>query len=374
MASGTKDYYEILGVERGATDDEIKRAFRKKARETHPDVASHDGAEEAFKEVNEAYEVLSDPRRREMYDRFGTTTPGAGDLGGQGFGFDISDIFGMGMDEVFTSFFGGAAANARVRTEGRDMGAHLGVTLQEAASGVVKEVDVTRDAPCEECEGSGTAEGGFVSTCPDCRGTGQKRVGRRTFLGVVETVTTCDRCAGSGSVVDNPCPACSGTGRARKTEQVSVDIPAGVVDGMTLRVGGMGEAGVRGAKPGDLLVTVRVAPHEFLHREGDDLHVRVGVTFSQAALGDEIEIDGIEGAEELRIPEGSQYGDVVRLRGRGMPRLRGAGRGDLVAHLHVEVPKRLSKRQRELLHELGETFGDPHKPSALHRLKDWLHG
>lgn len=371
MATPTKDYYAILGVSREANEDEIKRAFRRRARETHPDVAGHEGAEESFKDLNEAYEVLSDPEKRRMYDTYGTADPRATGFGGAG-GFDMGDLF-TGFDEVFSSFFGGGFAGAGgVRLEGRDMGAQLTVTLEEAAAGAEKYLDLVRDAPCETCSGTGAAEGGRAVSCADCRGTGRRRVGRRTFLGVVESVTPCARCSATGTIVDQPCATCHGSGRARRSERVAVQVPAGVDDGMTLRVQGMGEAGVRGAAAGDLLVTVRIAEHEYLRRQGDDLHAHVGVTYSQAALGDEIEVHGLDGAEHVKVPAGTQYGDVARLKGRGMPRLRGGGRGDLVVHFAVVVPKKLTKKQRELLHELGRTFGDPHTTSPLHKVKDWL--
>lgn len=375
MASGTKDYYGLLGVARDASAEDIKRAFRRKARETHPDVADHDGAEEAFKELNEAYEVLSDPQKRQIYDQYGTIDPREAGYGGADFG----DIFNAaGVEDLFSMFFGGVGATGNTRAaarEGRDMAAQVTVTLLEAADGATKEVRYTRDAPCSTCGGAGAAPGGKVVTCPECGGTGQKRTARRTFLGTFESLTPCPRCGATGTVAEPPCPTCAGTGRERRTESVSVDVPAGIVDGMQIRVKGAGEAGLRGAAAGDLLVSVRIQPHEFLARDGDDLHCSAQISMSVAALGGLVCVPGLHGDVDLDVPAGSQYGDLVRVRGEGMPRLRGGGKGDLVVHLAVTVPKKLDKRQRELLRELGESLGDEQrKRRPLHKIRDWLGG
>lgn len=368
--AATKDYYEVLGVARDATEEQIKKAFRRKARETHPDVATGPDAEERFKEINEAYEVLSDTEKRATYDRYGTADPRAA---GYGAG-DMGDIFG-GFEDIFSVFMGGMGGGAaRVRTEGRDMGARVSVTLLEAATGVEKTVELTRDAPCDACHASGAAPGGSSKTCPDCHGTGQRRTQRRTILGIMESAVPCQRCGATGTVVEPPCPECSGTGRARKREKVAVSIPAGVQDGMRVRVSGKGEAGLRGAPSGDLLVEVRVSAHEFLQRDGDDLHAVLGIDIAQAALGATLRVPGLFGDEEVCVSAGAQNDETVRLRGKGMPRLRG-GAGDLIVHLKVEVPRKLTKRQKELLGQLAETFGD--KTGActpLRKLKDRLLG
>ncbi len=375
MASGTKDYYELLGVARSASAEEIKKAFRRRARETHPDASDAHDAEERFKEVNEAYEVLSDPQKRDLYDRFGTADPRAA---GGGFG-DFGDIFNAaGVEDIFSMFFGGAGATASARTaarEGRDMAAQVTITLLEAADGVTKEVRYTRDAPCAACGGQGAAPGGKVTACPDCGGTGQVRAARRTFLGTFESVAPCIRCAATGAVADPPCPKCGGSGRERRAESVSVEVPAGIADGMQIRVPGAGEAGLRGARPGDLIVGVRVEPHEFLAREGDDLHCRAEISIAAAALGETVVVPGLRGDVDVDVPAGAQYGDALRVRGQGMPRLRNGSTGDLVVHLAVAVPRKLSKRQRELLRELRETLrstaGDR---TPLQRIRDWLGG
>ncbi len=372
--AAAKDYYATLGVERTASTDEIKKAFRRKARESHPDVAGDDGAEERFKEINEAYEVLSDPEKRQMYDSFGTADPRQVGYGGPG---DVGDFFG-GFEDLFSVFMGGmgnVGATRTVRTEGRDMRARLTVTLLEAAEGVERELTIRRPAPCAACDASGAAPGGEVKTCPDCGGTGQRRTQRRTILGVMQSVTACDRCGATGRVAEPPCPECTGSGRAMAEETVTVRVPAGVMDGTTLRMPEKGEAGLRGARAGDLLVTITVLPHEFLLREGDDLHEMVPVNIAQAALGATISVPGLFGDVEAAFGGGAQSGDVVRVKGEGMPRVRGTGRGDLVVHLKVEVPRKLDKRQKELLAELGETFGtETGRPTPLDRLKDWLTG
>lgn len=371
MTAGTTDYYGVLGVDRGATGDDIKKAFRRRARETHPDASDHDDAEERFKAVNEAYEVLSDPQKREMYDRFGTADPRA--AAGAGFG----DLFGTGgVEDLFSVFFGGGGGGVRtVAREGRDMGAQVVITLLEAADGATKEIRYTRDGTCSTCEGEGAAPGGTTKTCPECGGTGQKRTARRTFLGTFESMTPCPRCGATGTIVDPPCPTCAGTGRERRTETISAEIPGGVADGMQVRVRGAGEVGLRGAAPGDLIVTVRVQPHEFLHREGDDLHCQARLSMATAALGGPLTVQGLRGDVTVAVPAGAQYGDVVRVRGEGMAHLHGTGGGDLVVHLAVAVPKKLTKRQRELLKELGETLGvATGEPTPLQRIRDWLGG
>jgi len=373
--AAAKDYYATLGVERTASTAEIKKAFRRKARESHPDVAGDDGAEERFKEINEAYEVLSDPEKRQMYDRFGTADPRQVGYGG-GVG-DVGDFFG-GFEDLFSVFMGGMGnvGSARVvRTEGRDMRARLTVTLLEAAEGAERELTIRRPAPCAACDASGAAPGGEVKSCPDCRGTGQRRTQRRTILGVMQSVTACERCGATGRVAEPPCPECKGSGRAMAEDTVSVLVPAGVMDGTTLRIPEKGEAGLRGARAGDLLVTITVLPHEFLLREGDDLHEMVPVNIAQAALGATITVPGLFGDVDVAFGGGAQSGDVVRVKGEGMPKVRGAGRGDLIVHLKVEVPRKLDKRQKELLSELGETFGtETGRPTPLDRLKDWLTG
>ncbi|MBS3973948.1 MAG: molecular chaperone DnaJ [Actinobacteria bacterium] len=370
MTTGTKDYYELLGVARDATDAEIKKAFRRKARETHPDVCVDPDAEERFKAINEAYDVLSDAQKRALYDQYGTVDPR-----GVGGSADFGDIFaGFGMEDLFSAFFGGFSGGTRVRFEGRDIAVSLSLTLEEAASGVTKQVVLSRLVPCEECSATGSSSGGGVKRCAQCNGSGQTQSYRQTFLGTLTTATACATCSATGVFVEDPCSECSGQGRVPDREHVDIEIPAGIDDGMQIRMRGRGEAGIRGAAAGDLLVNVQVTPHEFIHRQGDDLHCSAVISIAQAALGADITVCGIPEENTVSVPPGSQHGDTVRLRGRGMPRLRGGGRGDLIVHVAVEVPRKLTKKQRELMTELGVSFGDPERQSTLQKLHKWITG
>lgn len=384
MPAGTSDLYAVLGVERTATADEIKKAFRRKARECHPDVNKESDAEDRFKAVNAAYDVLSDPAKRDQYDRFGSVGNGARGGGAGGYQYvDLNDLFGGGagnfdMGDLFSAFFGGvhAGPGRGVRLEGRDMAMPLEITLEEAARGAEKQVVLDRLAPCDVCGGSGVAEGGSVMTCPDCQGSGQKVTMRRTFLGTMQAAGPCDRCGSTGKVIDTPCEECEGSGRVPDRQHVAVTIPAGIRDGQQIRLRGMGEAGIRGANAGDLIVSVRVRPHEYIHREGDDLHCKASVSLTQAALGADVKVCGLLEDNEVHVPSGTQHGDTVRLKGRGMPRFGSGSRGDLIVHLGVEVPKKLTKRQKELMRELASEFGDETRAekNTLEKLRDWLTG
>ena len=373
-----KDLYDILGVSKDASEDEIKKAFRKKARELHPDVNKAPDAEERFKELNEAYDVLSDASKRAQYDRFGTV-PGAAGAGAGGYGsgyVDISDMFGgFGMGDIFSQFFGGGAGGGRAaRKEGRDMGVGLRITLEEAAKGVEKEIVYDRLAPCADCDGSGLAEGGHEVTCSRCNGSGRVVTVQRTFLGDMQTATTCPECNGTGHTITNPCPECDGQGRVPDRQKVTVKVPAGIKDGQQLRVAGFGEAGMNGARSGDLLVTVRIAEHEYFLRDGDDLHAAASISMVQAALGADIEITGIMDDETVTVtvPDGCQNDQVIKVRGYGMPKLRSASRGDLFVHITVTIPKKVNKKQRKILEQLasefGEQFNEPR--TKLQRIKD----
>lgn len=355
-----QDLYEILEVDRGASDDEIKRAFRKKARTLHPDVNKNPDAEERFKELNEAYDVLSDPNKRSHYDRYGTVPGAAG--GGTGY-VDLEDLFGggFGMGDLFSSFFGGGIGrSANVRREGRDMGVGLTLTLEEVAAGVKKEIIYDRLAPCPECDGTGLGEDGEEVTCPECDGSGRVVTVQHTFLGDMQSATTCPNCQGSGVVIENPCPECDGQGRVPDRQRLSVEIPAGIHDGQQLRMSGYGEAGIRGAESGDLIVTCRIEPNDYFRREGNDLHVTAVVSMVQAALGATIEIEGIFEDEtvEVKVPSGCQYGQVIKVKNYGMPKYGSDSRGNLYVHIEVEIPKRLSKHERELLEQLADEMGE----------------
>lgn len=375
-----KDLYEILGVSKDASESEIKKAFRRRARELHPDVNKAADAEDQFKELNEAYDVLSDPNKRAQYDRFGTIPGAAGGGYGGGSGYvDFDDLFGGGfggMGDIFSSFFGGQGGQGGrpARKEGRDMGVGLRITLEEVARGVEKEIVYDRLAPCPDCKGTGLGENGKVVTCPECGGKGRVVSVQRTFLGDMQTATTCKKCNGTGSSIENPCPECEGQGRVPDRQRVTVKVPAGIRDGQQLRVGGFGEAGIQGAQAGDLIVTCRVQPHEFFERDGDDLHGRANVSFIQAILGAEIEIDGIMPDEKVhvRIPAGCQNEQVVRVKGFGMPRLKSDIRGSMYVHVNVVIPEKITKKQRELLEKLADEMGEevaaPRSP--LQKLRD----
>lgn len=375
-----KDLYEILGVSKDASESEIKKAFRRRARELHPDVNKAADAEDQFKELNEAYDVLSDPNKRAQYDRFGTIPGAAGGGYGGGSGYvDFDDLFGGGfggMGDIFSSFFGGQGGQGGrpARKEGRDMGVGLRITLEEVARGAEKEIVYDRLAPCPDCKGTGLGENGKVVTCPECGGKGRVVSVQRTFLGDMQTATTCKKCNGTGSSIENPCPECEGQGRVPDRQRVTVKVPAGIRDGQQLRVGGFGEAGIQGAQAGDLIVTCRVQPHEFFERDGDDLHGRANVSFIQAILGAEIEIDGIMPDEkvQVRIPAGCQNEQVVRVKGFGMPRLKSDIRGSMYVHVNVVIPEKITKKQRELLEKLADEMGEevaaPRSP--LQKLRD----
>ncbi len=378
-----KDLYEVLGVSHDASESEIKKAFRHKARELHPDVNKAENAEEQFKELNEAYDVLSDANKRAQYDRFGTV-PGAGSTsaGGYGGGYvDFEDLFGGGfgnMGDIFSTFFGGGAGGGRgERREGRDMGIGLRITLQEVARGTKKEIVYDRLAPCPDCGGSGLGPHGKKVTCSECNGKGRVVSVQRTFLGDMQSTSTCPNCHGSGSIIENPCPECDGQGRVPDRQKVSVDVPKGIRDGQQLRVTGYGEAGVQGARSGNLIVTIRVQPHEFYERDGDDLHAQISIPMVQAALGAEIEVDGILEDEKVpvRIGEGTQNDQVIRVKGHGLPRFNSDKRGDMYVHVSVEIPKKLTKHQREIMkelaHDMGDDFSDTKSPlQRLHTIFD----
>lgn len=344
-----RDYYEVLGVERDADAKTIKRAFLRLARSLHPDVNKEPGAEERFKEVNEAYSVLSDERKRANYDRYGSAD------GPAGFGsdfVDMSDIFGgggFGFSDIFDSFFGGGAQASQraARTRGRDMGITLRISLAEAAAGCTKTVAYDRLAPCDDCGGTGVGEGGSVKTCGRCHGTGRVVEVQRTILGQMQTQGPCPDCGGSGVVVDNPCETCGGQGRAPERETVEVEVPAGVHEGQTLTIAGKGEAGIRGERGGDLVVRVDIVEDETFERHGDDLYCRVTIDAFDAMLGTTVEMDGILEGErvQVEVPEGTQYGERIIVRDHGMPVLGGTGRGSLVAIVEVLIPQDLSRDQ-----------------------------
>lgn len=344
------DHYAMLGVSHDATPDEIKRAYRRLARELHPDRNPGDSdAAERFKEITQAYEVLSDPQKRRHYDTFGDERAGAASF----------SHFG-GISDLFATFFGGGMGESRARgpTRGADVLAEVQVTLEEAATGVERDVALENFVECVDCHGSGAAPGTFPSRCRDCGGTGEIRDMRRTVFGNMMTATPCPRCSGTGQEITTRCKNCGGTGRVTITETLTLQIPPGIDDGARLRVSGRGQAGVRGGRAGDLYVAVSVLPHPVFRRAGDDLGCEVPVPMTIAALGGVVPVPTLDGEEEVEIQPGTQSGEVVRLKGNGMPHLSGRGRGELVALLKVETPTDLSKEQAELLERFAELHGD----------------
>ncbi len=375
-----KDYYEILGVDRNASQEEIKRAYRRLAKKYHPDLNKSDkDAEERFKEISEAYEVLSDPDKRANYDRFGHAGV---DFGPGGFDWskftrysDIEDIFGDFFKDFF-GFGGGGrgifgdlfrVAEERYPERGRDIVYDLEIELEDAAKGIEKEIEVRKEEICPDCKGTG-ASGSGLKTCPACGGTGQvKHVQRRGFAQFV-SITTCSRCGGRGKVVEEPCSACNGRGRIRVNRRLSVRIPPGVDTGSRLRIPGEGEAGEWGGPPGDLYLIIRVREHEIFRRDGRDLYCDVPVRFAQVVLGAEVEVPTIYGDKvKLRIPPGTQSGTAFRFRNLGMPDLKGHGRGSLFARVNVVIPKKLSKRQKELLMEFDKEERDSSARDGYHQ-------
>lgn len=362
----TTDYYEVLGVARNASGDEIKRAYRKLARTHHPDVsADKSDAEMRFKTINEAYEVLSDPSKRAQYDRFGSVSNGSGP--------GVGD-FGAGFGDIFDMFFGnvrGAQARRAGPQRGSDLRYDVEITLEEAFSGTSKEIAYGHFATCDACNGSGARRGTLATPCARCHGSGTERGVRNTPLGQFVTQTTCSRCGGEGHVVEHPCEACAGRGSRETERRLTVKIPAGVDDGSRIRIAGSGEAGTRGGPPGDLYVYVSVAAHPFFKRDGLDTYADIPVSFPQAALGGPMTVRALDGEIELTLHPGTQSGTVLRVRGRGMPSVRGGHRGDHHVTVHVVVPSKLNKRQRELLEEYARAGGDAvEERSFFERVKD----
>jgi len=368
-----RDYYDILGVRRDADEDEIKRSFRRLAQRHHPDVDGTPDAEQRFKELNEAYRVLSDRQRRTAYDMFGHAGVDGASAGGfEGFGGGFGP-FG----DIFDAFFGGSPAGARRRNRvvaGADLRYDLTIDFAEAVFGVTRTIGFTTLVTCPRCEGSGGEPGTEPETCPDCNGTGERRRVAQTILGQMVNIVSCSRCRGEGRIVSSPCADCGGDGRVREERTLEVTIPAGIDDGQRIALEGQGEAGPRGGPNGDLYVQVKIRPHPTLVRRGSELYYELPITFPQAALGATLSVPTVEGSEEVEVPAGAQHGQEIRLRGKGVPRLRGAGRGDLHVVMNVVVPAKLSKRERELLHELGEVASPAVLPkgsaSLLDRLRD----
>ena len=370
---GKRDYYDVLGLPRSATDRDIKRAYRRLARRYHPDVNPGDKtAEERFKEITEAYEVLGDPRKRAEYDEFGhRAAAGPGPRAGGPFAgapFDPGEFarggFG-GLGDLLEGMFGGrGGTREQAPPRGEDLHYSIDIDLEQAIRGVTTEISVHRSAPCASCGGSGARPGAGTIPCPECEGTGQVAV-REGLLGMARP---CRRCRGEGRVPGQACPACGGRGRQPRTERVKVKIPPGVDTGSKIRLAEMGEAGPAGSAPGDLYIVTRVRPHPFFERKGDNLHCTVPVTITEAALGARIQVPTVDGPAEMRVPPGTSSGQVFRLRGKGVPALRGGGRGDQYVTVKVVVPRALNARAQELLRELARLAPeDPRRD-----LKAWM--
>ena len=358
-----RDYYEVLGIQKGASEDEIKRAYKKLARKYHPDMNPGDKeAEEKFKEVNEANEVLSDPEKKARYDQFGFAgvdpNYGAGAGGGAyGGGFDFGDL-----GDIFGSFFGGGFGgqrrNPNAPQRGESIRASVSISFTEAAFGCEKSVTIERSEQCPTCKGSGCAPGTTPEICPDCHGSGTVQTRRQTPMGVFASNGPCRKCGGTGRLIHQPCSDCRGSGAVRKRRTIKVNISAGIDHGQTISLRGQGGAGKNGGPAGDLLITVMVQPHEIFRRDGVDVFCEAPITFTQAVLGAELEIPTIDGKVKYSIPEGTQTGTVFRLKGKGVPVLNGRGRGDQYVTVVIETPRSLNKEQKEALRRFSETLGE----------------
>lgn len=369
-----RDYYEVLGVSKGASGDEIKKAFRKMSKKYHPDLHPGDKeAEEKFKEVNEAYQVLSDDEKRQRYDQFGHAgvDGNAGFGGGSGFngGFDFGDL-----GDIFGDFFGGFGGGGRARRNGprrgSDLSQYINLTFEEAAFGCKKKINITSNERCEECGGSGAKKGTQPVTCPQCNGTGQVQQRRQTMFGFTNVVSECPSCHGKGKIIKEPCSSCRGTGRIRKNKTIEVNIPAGIDTDQVMRIQGAGNAGENGGPNGDLQLVIKVKPHQLFKRSGFDVNVVFPITFVQAALGATLKVPTIHGIVEYDIPEGTQTNTRFRLKGKGIPVLNGRGTGDEYVTVTVEVPKNLSQKQKELLREFDEDKNYTKKKSFMDKMRE----
>ena len=367
-AENKRDYYEVLGVQKGASEEEIKKAYKKMARKYHPDLNPGDkDAEEKFKEVNEAYEVLSDSEKKARYDQFGFAGvdpnfgAGGGGYGGGagGAGFDFGDL-----GDIFGSFFGGGFGGGQTRRNpnapqrGESIRMNLTISFEEAAFGCEKELELDRYESCETCHGSGAAPGTSPETCPDCGGSGVVQTRRQTPMGVFASTAPCSRCGGRGRIIKEPCKDCRGSGMVRRRRKIQASVPAGIDNGQTISIRGQGHAGKNGGPAGDLLVTITVRPHELFRREGTSVLCEAPITFPQAVLGAELEIPTIDGKVKYDIPEGTQSGTTFRLKGKGIPALNGRGRGDQYVTVYIETPRNLNREQKEALKKFAEAVGE----------------
>ena len=373
MATAKRDYYEVLGVSRDASAEDIKKSFRRLAMQYHPDRNKEDGAEMRFKEAGEAYEVLSDPEKRAAYDRYGHAGLGAFDMGR---GFDGADFGGLG--DIFEAFFGGTATGRRGREvqRGADRRVDMEIELEDAAFGCDRDVDIDRIERCVRCGGTGSEPGSQLQRCPTCEGNGQVRRVSRSFFGQFVNIATCSQCRGEGRIVTNPCGECRGSGREKKDRSLRVKIPAGVSDGSRMRLSGEGDTGLNGGQPGHLYVYINVLEHAYFTREEDDLVYELHMNPAQAALGFETDVPTLEGdSVTVKVPAGTQSGRVFTIRGKGIAHLHEGGRGDLLVRAGVVTPTDLTEEQRDLLRQLAESFGTPvgsGEKGILGKIKDAL--
>lgn len=379
-----RDYYEVLGVSKTATQDELKKAYRKLARKYHPDLnKDNPEAEEKFKECNEAYDVLSDEQKRAQYDQFGHAAFENGGMGGGPGGFGgfggAGGFGGSGMEDIFDMFFGGQGSRGGRSNAGPQRGSDLRfdleISFEEAAFGVEKEINLYRDEQCEHCHGDGAEPGSKVETCPECHGSGYVRFTQNTMFGQMVNERPCSRCHGEGKIISEPCKKCRGKGTEKKNKKLKVKIPAGVNDGSRLRVAGEGEVGAKGGPSGDLYVYIYVRPHKYFERDGTTVMCEVPISIVQATLGAEIKVPTLDGQVTMRIPEGTQPGKVLRLKGKGIPSLRGGGRGDQLVRIKVVVPTKLNDKQKDALRKFEDVCGDainPEEKSFLKKIKDFF--
>ncbi|MEA4846568.1 MAG: molecular chaperone DnaJ [Clostridiaceae bacterium] len=362
MAQSKRDYYEVLGIDRNTSDADIKKAYRKLAKQYHPDVNPGDKTAEAkFKEVNEAYEILSDAQKRARYDQYGHAGVDPNGFGSAGAGFGDFDFGGIG--DIFESFFGGGGFGRSSRSrsgpqKGADLKYSVEISFEEAAFGVEREITINRHEACSACGGSGAKAGTSPTTCKQCNGTGQVQYKQSTPFGQFVNVKTCEVCRGEGKIITNPCTSCNGKGKIRKSKKIMLNIPAGIDDGQTMSLRGEGDPGSKGGPAGDLFVTVNVKAHSIYKRQGNDVVCEIPITFAQAALGAELEVPTLDGKVKYSLPEGTQTGSIFRLKGKGIPYLRGNGRGDQYVKVEIDVPKKLNEKQKELLRQFSEISGD----------------
>jgi molecular chaperone DnaJ len=380
-----RDYYDVLGLQKGASEADIKKAYRQLSKKYHPDINKAPGAEEKFKEINEAYETLSDPQKKATYDQYGHAgMDGFNNGGGNPFGGGYSQGGGFGggfsdFGDIFSQFFGGGggAANPSAPKQGADLQYRMDLKFEEAIFGKETDISYSRDATCATCGGNGAKPGTSPITCPKCHGAGVIEVEQQSPLGRIRSRVVCDRCQGKGKIVEDPCPTCHGTGKEKQSHKVKVSVPAGVEDGQQMRLEGQGEAGENGGPYGDLYVVFRVAPSTKFERDGAEIFITIPISFPQATLGDEIKVDTVHGPVSLKIPAGTQSGTKFRLRGKGAPRLRSKTNGDETVTVKVTTPKHLNEKQREALKDFVRASGDkidPQNSGLFSRLKEKLNG